>query len=155
MILATFLIVTVAWVPFRAPSLDVAFSIMSSMAGTHGDVLESVSKAFFSLRQAALGYIDIAVVVMGDTREPVARLTQSLAGDWSLFKLYVCALIAFFLPNTAQIFTKWRPVLETNRLEPTKASWSASFAWAFVIAAMFVVAILDFSAVSPFLYFQF
>ncbi|MBO6783694.1 MAG: MBOAT family protein [Alphaproteobacteria bacterium] len=151
----TFMLVTVAWVPFRAPSIDVAFDILRIMIGQQGDVPTSIAEELFRLRQAAVGFLDIAAVIASGTKEPIEYLSRSLIGDWALLKLYACAVIVFAFPNTAQLFVSRDPVLETAVLAPTNARWHTGLGWALVISLMFIIAVLDFAAVSPFLYFQF
>jgi len=127
--LITFIAVLIAWVPFRANSLEQALEILSGMAGLNG-----------------IASLD--------------RLPRWLDGDlpWAPHLAALLA-IAWFAPNTIEIFRRWRPVVNMEDIadfrRAVRARWRPTVAWSLATAALFVLCLLQYTKVSPFLYFQF
>ena len=125
----TFFAVVVAWVFFRAEGLVSARSVLGAMFGENG----------FSL---------------------TASFDVETAGLW------VLALIglAGWAPSTQQIMARYRPALGylakkgviayDNSREP-KLRWKPTTTWALLIAAMAILAIVNLTRVSEFIYWQF
>jgi hypothetical protein len=74
---------------------------------------------------------------------------------WLISLLFVC----WFLPNTQQIMSRYRPALEVYRdkypVLRFRFDWTPSRAWALLTAMIFLWVVLDMNKVSEFLYFQF
>jgi len=148
----TMLVVVVAWVPFRAESLDGAATVLQAMVGSSG----------FALPESYLGHLN-RLAGLGDLLQ-----TQGwVFGDAGLFKgvrevsaLLILILIATLLPNTQQFMRRYRPAFETyhgeiSRLRYRWMEWRATVTWALFIAVILTLAILHLTRVSEFLYFQF
>ena len=124
--LLTFLAVVTAWVFFRAESLSAATAILEGMAGLNG--ITKADPYYFGVSQLR----------------------------W----LAVMFLIAWGLPNVQQLLHRYRPALETYPGEASPPSWKhlewrPVASWAFVTAFLLVVAGINLSRVSEFLYYQF
>ncbi|MCA3254635.1 MAG: MBOAT family protein [Alphaproteobacteria bacterium] len=143
--LVTFVAVVVAWVPFRAPTLEGAGRILAGMAGLNGVALPN-----------AIG------ARLGGLRELLEGLGVGFAlGGGSAFVmawLWIVALgaIAVLLPNTQQIMRGWRPALDLDEIAPARRLlWAPTRGWALATAAVAVGGTLALTQVSEFLYFQF
>ena len=143
----TFLCVVVAWVVFRAHSLNGALAVLNSMRnlpnaldgrlGPAQAILETLGFGFQGGQLAfhhieLMGYLLIWILAIGG------------------------------LPNTQQIFREFKPVLDGARpVEAETAPWLARFVWhpsavsGAVIGVLTVLGILGLSAATEFLYFQF
>ncbi len=124
--LLTFLAVVVAWVFFRADSMTSAVAILKGMAGLNG-----VSRA-----------------------DPYYFGTPELKGLIALF------IIAWAMPNVQHMLHRHRPAIQTypGEVAPPRwhrLTWQPNGTWAFVTALLFVVALVNLSHVSEFLYYQF
>ena len=102
--LCTFLLVTLAWVPFRADSFETAVSIYQSLAGLNGIVLPSQY-------EAPLGYLAIILVKLGVQ----FGATTTFGGGWQVIWILSLLLLVWGLPNTSQILetkNEWSSRLE-------------------------------------------
>jgi hypothetical protein len=116
----TFLAVLLAWVPFRAPNMDVTWDMLRGLAGFNGLALP---------RQ--LGGDGIRWLALDTAGLPMLALAM---------------LLAFFAPNTQELFARgaagrWR--------------WQPSMRWALGCAALLTVCLFSMNRSSEFLYFQF
>ncbi len=130
----TFGAVVVAWVFFRAPSLAVAIAMLRSMFGA-GPVTA-----------ASGGWIRTAIVA-------------DLAGG--LVLLALAWVIATFAPNSQTLLRRYKPaynykdnVAPGSWLDRTLC-WRPSFLWSVFAAACIAAALLHFSHVTEFIYFNF
>jgi alginate O-acetyltransferase complex protein AlgI len=124
--LLTFLAVVIAWVFFRSDSMQAALRILQAMAGMYGF----------------------------DRRDP------NYFGIVELRWLVPTLAIAWFAPNVQQIMQRFGPALETypGEIEPLHVrwlEWQPNFLWALATALVSVVALINLTHVSEFLYFQF
>ena len=151
----TFGSVVVAWVFFRAPSLNAALTILKGMTGQNGIAIP----AGFAF---ALEPIHGLVSALG--------ITFSNESGSNLVKAYlwITALLAIALwaPNTQQLMRAYAPVLDLPRtpgLEPSDArrrvldrvKWAPSPSWAITTGAIAFVGAISITRVSQFLYWQF
>ncbi len=144
----TFAAVVAGWVFFRAGSWDAAVTMIQSMTGMHGFSLppEVMKK---------LGPLGSTLSLLGwQTMD--ADLFQNLKGAW-LIPLF---LIIWCMPNTQQLMARCRPALNFDTLEQTPShlqwiAWKPSRLWAALGGAIAVIALLNLSRVSEFLYYQF
>jgi D-alanyl-lipoteichoic acid acyltransferase DltB (MBOAT superfamily) len=142
----TFLVVTVAWVFFRAENFPSAINIISAMVGLNG-----VSLPVWMVNLQVIGpYIRELPVVFADIY---------FAGLAELQWLVGLLLIAWFLPNTQQLMTKY---MDPQRYKLFKAArWQHWLRWeprpvsAFVIAVLTVCAVISLGGPSEFIYYQF
>src|SRR6202000_2530463 len=124
------LLVTIAWVFFRSPTLDTAFGITGSMFG------------------------------WGASLMPVDPATSSLPSSDVALMATAALAVAWFMPNTQEIMSRYQPALNgppADRVSPVLL-WRPTFASAaFVgIAAVASLATIIFEKrVGDFIYFQF
>lgn len=154
----TFLLVTLAWIPFRAETIGDAHNMLRYLFLQDGGAmgLESFVK-FWQAQVIHLGsfkdwfkaYELWPTILPPDYLATVARPVGLI--------LILTLAATFVMPNTSQFFSNFESPLGTEAFEnanngalrrlDTKAS--------VVLAGMFVFSILQLSHVSPFLYFQF
>lgn len=130
----TFGSVVVAWVFFRAPSLDVAIAIIKSM---------------FALNlSGTLGGAWVRTGIVGD----IVGSTALLALAWGL---------AVFAPNSQTLLRRYRPAFDwqgnvTPRTPLDRILlWRPTIGWSLFIAGCIAVSAMHFSNVSEFIYFNF
>lgn len=123
----TFLAVVLAWVPFRAASLQDAGVVWAGMIGLHG------------------------------LHSTVTSLNWTEGWGWIVSLL----LIAWGLPNTQEIFSRYR-TMEAPHRQPDALvvpwlglRWRLTTPWAWLTAIGTAVAVLSLGGVSEFIYFQF
>ncbi|MBK8816883.1 MAG: MBOAT family protein [Methylococcaceae bacterium] len=149
--LVTFLAVTIAWTFFRASDLNAATLILKGLFGMNGLALPE--RYYFDLGHLGLWLHNIGI--------PLKALN---AGDVISFggvlQLAIVTTIAFFAPNTSQIFHRFQPALENRSITITSPksnvlAWRINPAWATLTAILGLVAIINITSLSEFLYFQF
>ena len=143
----TFLMVLFAWVFFRAPTLRVAGSVLSSMAGQHGLTMsqEITNPAKYPGRlwtQLGVRFVPGTIPV-----ESYTRLMQLIV---------ITLVIALCFPNAQQLLGAYAPALE----EPERPGWfRLKLGWGagLLLGAAFFLVVRSFyvAAPSPFLYFNF
>jgi len=150
--IVTMLVVVIAWVPFRAESLDGAMAVLGAMVGSNG----------FALPEAYLAHLN-RLAGLGDQLQAQGWVF----GDTKLFKgikevsaLLLLILIATLLPNTQQFMRRYRPALETyhgeiQRLRYRWLEWRPTLGWVVFIVCLSSISISMLSRASEFLYFQF
>jgi D-alanyl-lipoteichoic acid acyltransferase DltB (MBOAT superfamily) len=124
--LLTFVVVVVAWVFFRAESTDAALAVLKGMAGLNG----------------------------------ITKQDPNWFGSKELQRLLLAFIVVWALPNVQQMFHRYRPAIETypGEISPPRwrrLEWAPTGRWAFMAALAFVVALINLSRVSEFLYYQF
>ncbi|MDE0951500.1 MAG: MBOAT family protein [Halioglobus sp.] len=146
----TFFAWVISFVFFRAPTLERGSQIVQAMLGMSGFEIPAGMVARtggFGSWLLELGF----VAVHGGGAQFVTNYI------WVL----ISAAIVLTLPNVAQIFNRYEPVLyESDRafsdIRGTHMfSWRYSNRWAFAVALGAVAGILTLQQVSEFLYFQF
>jgi D-alanyl-lipoteichoic acid acyltransferase DltB (MBOAT superfamily) len=151
----TFLAVVVAWVFFRAPSLDVAFTILKGMIGQNGIAIPA-GLAF------ALEPIHGLIAALGIT------FNNESGTEFVKAYLWVTPLLAIALlaPNTQQLMRGYNPVLDLpatpsievgdeRGLACLRLKWVPSPGWAIATGTLAFFGIISITRVSEFLYWQF
>lgn len=150
-VILTFLAVVVAWVFFRAPSLDAARIILQGMAGANGLV---VPVRWLAEMKWLGEFLSTCGATFGDSG--IFRGIQQV--------MWIAALlvIAWALPNTQQFMARFEASLAATTVTPVDDSfhrgalqWQPSWHWALVSGILFGVSVLSISKTSEFLYFQF
>ena len=135
----TFIMVTSAWVLFRAPSFAAAGTMLTTMYGVGGTEIAGPLSTYWSTEWDR--FIDL-------------RWSES-AVIW----LLIVGSIAFILPNTYQLFENFRPALVERPFDDTASKprlrWNPDWKWAVCLSIMLLIAILRIGELSPFIYFQF
>jgi alginate O-acetyltransferase complex protein AlgI len=147
---ATFMAVVFAWVYFRAPTLEQGNMIILAMLGFSGFEIPAGILA-------RAGELSGTLTTMG--------VVPAFGGGAVLMTNFVwitlSAAVVFFLPNVAQIFSRYEPVLYENEKAFSSIrtagslSWGYKNGWALAVAIAGVAGVLTLQQVSEFLYFQF
>ncbi|MGB8516767.1 MAG: MBOAT family protein [Gallionella sp.] len=144
-VLFTFVVVTVAWVIFRAENMASAGAILHAMAGINGVILPDTWLA----KWGGTGqWMAVHGVVFGATN----NLIMGGAVNW----IWISLLIVWFAPNTQQIMANYKPALDVpsgNRAK--RLLWQPTMRVAFLVWLLGFVALINLSQQSAFLYFQF
>ena len=126
----TFFWIVVSLIFFRAASVGQALSILAGMAGLH------------SAAHAALP----ATLAEFSLKRAFAEIAAGLAIVW-------------FMPNTQQILTRFRPSLQQTAWDqtgiPRLLRWVPSAGWAFATGVLLFAVLVELQQPSTFLYFQF
>lgn len=143
--LLTFLAVVFGWVLFRADSLATAGGILRGMLGLNGLALPA------GLKDGALG---------GRLTAEGWKFSESplLHGAGPVLWIAALLLVALAMPNTNEIFARFRPSLNMARGVPREArvwQWRPDPGWALLSIAVGVAAVCSISELSEFIYFQF
>jgi alginate O-acetyltransferase complex protein AlgI len=145
-VLLTFVATVVAWVFFRADSLDHALAIVGAMSGANG----------VTLPYRWLGKLGEIGAWLAGHGVRFAESTPTFGGGPQLNWILICAAIAWWAPNTQEIMRAFRPALG---VEPQGASrwwnWRPDWRWLAFASGAATIAILSLTSVSEFIYFQF
>jgi D-alanyl-lipoteichoic acid acyltransferase DltB (MBOAT superfamily) len=129
-VVLVFLCVVVSMVFFRSDSVTQALSVLAGMCGLHPGVSEATPVA---LRSFGL-------------KRPFQQIAAGL-------------VIVWFLPNTQQILTRFKPSLQETAWNqagvPRLLRWMPSAGWAVAAGLLFFVVLVELQEPSTFLYFQF
>jgi alginate O-acetyltransferase complex protein AlgI len=147
----TFLAVVVAWVFFRAESLDAAENMLWAMSGANGLVLpetyQGYLKTYFGL--------DVWALEQGIEFRPL----QYYAGIRQPLYISILLMIVWSFPNTQQILSRYEPSLyvyeDKHDFRAGRVQWSPVAAWALLLAVLAVYSLIEMNTVSEFLYYQF
>jgi alginate O-acetyltransferase complex protein AlgI len=155
--LATFVVVTLAWITFRADSLADAGTMMSYLAGPN------LLASFWGSIESQFGELKYVVKLTDEWFRPRELWPSVLPPNYLATETRPMGLLllgvgigTFTMPNTYQIFGRFEPALEL----PEETAWNGALTrldWrvSLILATMFVFSILQLSHVSPFLYYQF
>jgi D-alanyl-lipoteichoic acid acyltransferase DltB (MBOAT superfamily) len=140
----TLLAVVVAWVFFRAESLEGASIMLAGMSGLNG--IEA---------SASLAVLPGILAITEIDRPELLGLVSLQGLTWSLW-LILFALIA---PNTQQFMRHYRPAVEESG-DPgaplfARLAWRPDRGYATLVALIALTSLANLSEVSEFLYFQF
>jgi len=140
----TFLVVIIAWVPFRAANLPTAERILSGMTGGNGVELPIAFADKFGPLTTVLRHAGVGFNLNGGK-------TVVLTWVW----IVALFIITRFLPNTQRLIKQFRPALDYSQTTRHRIAWHPNLAWAWAMAAIAVAGVLSLAQVSEFLYFQF
>jgi alginate O-acetyltransferase complex protein AlgI len=151
----TFLVVTIAWVPFRADSFQSVWIVYKGMIGLNGIKLTRYFASLVEQLPDALisfGYHGISVKGMG----MIDAKTLLLIIPSLLF-------IVFTMPNVYQIMSKTKPALGTKGYPATfipQSSeslllWVPTVRTAIIVSILLVSCLVQLNDISEFIYFQF
>lgn len=145
--LLTFLAVVVGWVFFRAQDTQSAVSILHAMTGANGVLVPNNWPGAWYL-YAALDKSGLPIQL----GVPVSQFDPRGTSPY-----WIAALlgIAWIMPNTQQFMARFEPALESVTVPNKQPIWQPSIVWAMAMGLVAVVAMLNLTRVSEFLYFQF
>lgn len=137
--LLTFTVIVIAWVPFRATSLEAMMAIFRGMAGINGISLPEVLAPLAPMLAQS---VDFSGLQLGQGSENIL--------PW----IFAGLTIVWVLPNTQQWLANYAPAWEpvTSR---ARIMWRPNGFFAVLTGLIFAVSVLAFKKNSPFLYFQF
>lgn len=142
----TFLAVVIAWVFFRAETMDSALSILRGMAGVNGLIFPS---SYVNQLGAIGPKLEALGVAFGN-----AGLYQGTTEVVWILSMFV---LVWAFPNTQEFMGRFNPALPapgfTGQASPLR--WKEGGAWPVIIGGMLGLAILGLAQQSEFLYFQF
>lgn len=138
----TFLVVIIAWVPFRSADLDAALRMWTGMLGMNGiSLTASLEPRLSALLGSIITFEGIAPLAALSSSEVFLALPFGLAIIW-------------LLPNTQQWMANyqpaWDPVSAASSLR-----WQLSMRFGVVGGVLFAITLLMLTRESAFLYFQF
>lgn len=135
----TFVVVVIAWVPFRAANLETAGRMLAGMAGINGLALP----AAIGTRAPWLAELGFVFDLGGGS---------ALVATWGwIAGLFI---VARFLPNSQELMAAFRPALDHDGRTGAFA-WRPTAAWGVAMAGVALMGVLSLAQVSEFLYFQF
>ncbi len=132
----TFLVVVIAWVPFRAENLETTARMFKGMAGLNGFSLPHFVQPFLH----SLGG-ELAQTLTYNGLGPVNLWIASIV-------LPIAMAVAFVFPNSLE----WTRMQESQL---NKLSWQPSATTAALVSLLLSASLLKLNDVSEFLYFQF
>lgn len=148
--LLTFTVVVFSWVYFRAPTMERANQIASSMLGL----------SVFELPAGIVARIGgLATILESRGVNLVDGGGSLLVGNY--LWIIGAGIIAFFMPNVAQVFHLHSPILYENEnifahlRTSRRIYWDYNWRFALLTSCALVAGILTLLQVSEFLYFQF
>lgn len=154
-VVATFLIVTATWVPFRAANTEVAFSMWRSMLDPGRSTLLSGSMpsppTLTAPTTKRLGGI------IADEVDLLRHAIEFIPHSESVWLIAMLAIV-LFAPSVVDIFEPHNFAMREKvkpAMLPRWYHWQPNATWAIFVAVAFSMSILHLTTVSPFLYFQF
>jgi alginate O-acetyltransferase complex protein AlgI len=144
----TFLAVVIAWVFFRSENIGAAKSMLTVMFGGAGISLPP------RLQVGPVGAIAAFLPLRFEGVFP--------HGLFNVSQLYVLPLmyaIVWLMPNSIEFMRRYRPVADpailAQRVRSLPLVWRSSSTWAVATAAILLLAVINLSRVSEFIYFNF
>lgn len=152
--LLTFLMVTLAWVPFRAETLEAATFFYQALLGYHGLILPRPLAPIVDLIGSWADTLNVSAGGLG-VNPFVTYLLLPLT--------FAIALLA---PNTQMLLREFNPGLRSRGYpDPLRAGswlpdgerfiWQPRLGWGIAGGALLAVSIMSMSAVKSFIYFRF
>lgn len=148
----TFLAVLFGWILFRATTLGGASTMFEAMLGLNGVILPT---KWLTGPENLLGFMSLLQTA------GVRFESMQYFDAWDeLLPLAGLLAVVRYVPNTQAIMADWQPAFdslsETDLVgRPAWLAWKPNSRWAIVSSVVTVVAILQISRASEFLYFQF
>lgn len=135
----TFVFVVYAWVFFRATDIQSAMKIVHAMSDINGLIIPEHYLSFINSLGMTTHFLNGRI---GDI--PLFQGTKELL----MIGSGLC--LAWFLPNTQQIFSR-----KSFSTTLTLLHWSPTIWWSSLLAMMTVLVLLNLNKMSTFLYYQF
>ncbi|MBV1831316.1 MBOAT family protein [Komagataeibacter sp. AV436] len=151
-ILLTCIAVLIGQVFFRAPSLMVAWNVLKAMVGIHGTELAASTQIGMVETMIKDGWMII-------THHPTLVRIDKMAvyGLGNALTIISGLFVVWTFPNILQVFGKYAPSLTKIRSKPAifPLEWKPTVIWGLALGILLIIAILDMSGSTEFLYFQF
>jgi alginate O-acetyltransferase complex protein AlgI len=114
--------------------------------------------SFVFFRSRSVAHATSILAGMAGAHHGVAPVIRSGA-VYQLLPLLVGYAIVWFLPNTQQVLSRFKPSIEASawnsRNVPQRFLWSPATGWALALGAVFFIVLVGMQDPSTFLYFQF
>ncbi|VAW91960.1 Probable poly(beta-D-mannuronate) O-acetylase [hydrothermal vent metagenome] len=144
----TFLLVSIAWILFRAESFVGVAEIYKGMFNLPISLLDKFGDSLLILNDIGFSFIDSDV---------------GLLNGINFLFLVVAVIALWILPNTQELMSNYDPAYdyqEKNKMFNQftfikKLLWYPNVAWSLYISILFICSFLSLTQVSEFLYFQF
>jgi alginate O-acetyltransferase complex protein AlgI len=148
----TMIIVVIAWVPFRATSIEGAINMLESMMGVHGLSLPKGIAPKLSVVEPWLLQHGVVFDLM--------VFSNDLIREGGPLWIGALILMVTLLPNTQQLMRRYRPTFEINKNNiphfcANWLKWKPTMPWAIFTIILFIFSVLNLTRTSEFLYFQF
>jgi alginate O-acetyltransferase complex protein AlgI len=143
-ILLTFFAVVLAWVPFRATSLDGALAFYKGMAGLNGIVIPDSYGHYFAGFSQTLASFGISFGV-----------TPFFSGFYEVIGLTVLLVVVWFMPNSNEFTAKIIKDFSANAQTMTLWQRRRTIVNGLVVGGALAMGLISISELSEFLYFQF
>ena len=142
----TFGAVCFAWVFFRSETTAKAISIINGMIGLNGLVIPHNYRGWFGPLADSMAAMGVAF-----------GTTPAFGGLKQVAILALGFAIIWLLPNVAEIFARYRPVLDPEgfAIRESTLYWRPRLYWAAGAAAAMFVSVVSIADYKPFIYFQF
>lgn len=151
----TFVGVVFAWVLFRAKSLSEAKAVFDGMIGGHISMPKLMMTKLGSLGDilASKGIKFTGAFPNVVSQFPDGQIT-------AIFIVAISFMIIWFLPNTSEFMSNYKPVLNHHGVAETasfslKLQWRPNLAWFLFIFIIAAYSLSDLDHVREFLYYQF
>jgi hypothetical protein len=149
-VLLTFLCTNIAWVFFRAPDINTAFSVLRGIFGLNGAAIPAAILTRLDMLQPLTEALHIGTFLGGGANFIANYLWIAAA-----------AFITFAFPNTQELLRRYVPALPDSRQAKQPAfaliplRWKPTAGWAIAIGLAGAAGALSLTRPSEFLYFQF
>jgi len=143
--LITFTSVVIAWVIFRAESIDGATHMYKGMLGLNGFSFPGRLEPFATMLNQVFPHTRIVAQGMG-----------TFGNVYDAAQLILLLLIAVIAPNTIELMNRHNPAIGTDGFPINRRiEWRPTLMWAILTATIAVFSLSSLTKVSEFLYFQF
>jgi alginate O-acetyltransferase complex protein AlgI len=144
-IVLTFLLVVIAWVPFRSTNFTSTIVMVKAMLGGNG----------LSVSQTLAPYLSSLSILLGDYLTFSGFAPQTFIPSKSLTLWVPLGLLFVWLfPNTQELLAKFSPAWDKVTYIP-KRRWEPTRWHGILVGLSLAITVLSFKKNSPFLYFQF
>ena len=148
--LITFLCVMIAWIFFRAESIDGAMRILQSLIGRFGfslplEYLDKLGEVGYTIRDLGVEFIGVRII------ENVPIIT-------GMISLVIVFIFILFAPNTQEIMIRYEPGLEIYKGElggQSRINWGVKKRWATIVGCLFLISFIYLGYPSEFIYYNF
>lgn len=150
--LITFIAVVVAWVIFRAESLDGAINMYTAMFGYNGISLPILAEEKLGGLGELLKLIGINYNGMFSNR------VFGNSNKEAILLLFAALLIVWFSPNTYEWLKNEKPAIGVDNYltqKKSKIAWKPNISYVLIVPVIIVIAVMFIQQESEFLYFQF
>ncbi|WP_072391074.1 MBOAT family O-acyltransferase [Hyphomicrobium sp. CS1GBMeth3] len=131
----TYIAVLVSQVFFRAPYVATALGLLGGMVGLRGMMYGTLPP---------------------EDTYTIHLITTTLLAPSTAVLLLTCSVIAFFAPNSGELFAKYGPIIGRVSTDlPERLQWKPNLAWGLSLGTAAGLSVMYLAGATEFLYFQF